>query len=159
MAFRGQNLNRDVRLDPDTHSGELKGVRSPPGGQVTNNQGSWRIATAGDHRLGVWEVRHLPYCFPVHCRVNRDVDIVSLPVQLLEDKRRTWKWLGQQCGLAWPGGQLSPLQCVPKYVLRSKWLWMEADHAQPSSADLQWDKTYISGSNAFVCVWTCEYFA
>jgi len=80
MAFHGQNLNRNDRLDRDTHSGELKDVWSPPGGHVTNDQGSWRIATAGDYRLGVWEVRHLSYCVPVHCRVNRDGDIVSLPV-------------------------------------------------------------------------------
>jgi hypothetical protein len=80
MAFCGQSLNRNVRLDPNTHSGEFEDVGSPSGGHVTNDQGSWRIATAGDHRLGVWEVRHLSYCVPVHCRVNRDVDIVSLPV-------------------------------------------------------------------------------
>ena len=83
MPFRGQSLNRNVRLDPDTHSGELEDVGSPSGGHMTNDQGSWRIATAGDHRLSVWEVRHLSYCVPVHCCVNRDVDIVSLPVQLL----------------------------------------------------------------------------
>jgi hypothetical protein len=43
------------------------------------------------------------YCVPMHSRINLDVDVVSLPVQLLKDKKtdREVTWPAVWPGLAW----------------------------------------------------------
>jgi hypothetical protein len=142
------------RMDPVTYSGELEDVGSPSCGHVPNDQGSWRIATAGDHRLVVWEVSHLTYCVPVHSRVNLDVDIVSLPVQLLKDKKTDLEvtWPAVRPGLADSCRLASAYQsmCCPVHGCGLKL----TAHCRPVLS-VKRDKTYISCSQPSVCVYVC----